>query len=234
MLQVVLGMMKYSLRLFIFYFLICCNCTLAQDDNFDALGETSVALNHKVSKNYTTNFTLRSRYFLHQNSFRYRQQQLDVFHYSTFNLNLSKKLGFGIYYRNRDWFNSGSDELRLSQQFNYTKQQQNVRFGHRLRLEQRIFDSFTDFRQRYRFTISFPLNGNSLETANTQFMASLEGLWIVSKNKAPLLDKRTTAKINWQLSQDLKLETGLEYRLESFNVHTKNYLFLLTGAVCRL
>ncbi|APY12766.1 hypothetical protein BWZ22_05105 [Seonamhaeicola sp. S2-3] len=227
-------MMKYSLGLLIFCFLICNDALLAQDDNFDALGETSAALNHKVSKNYTTNFTLRSRYFLHQNSFGYRQQQLDVFHYSTFNLNLSKKLGLGIYYRNRDWFNSGSDELRLSQQFNYTKQQQNIRFGHRIRLEQRIFDSFTDFRQRYRFSINFPLNGNSLENANTHFTASLEGLWIVSKNKAPLLDKRTTAKIGWQLSQDLKFETGLEYRLESFNVHTKNYLFLLTGAVCRL
>ena len=66
-----------------------------------ALGETAFSVNHNVSKNYSVNFTTRSRYFLYENNkIQYNQQQIDIFHFSTFKLNFSHDLSFGIYYRN--------------------------------------------------------------------------------------------------------------------------------------
>lgn len=176
----------------------------------------------------------RSRYFLHQDAFKYQQQQIDFFHFSTFNLNTANKLSIGFYYRNRDWSNSGSDELRFLKQLDFIKQKTSIRYRHRFRLEQRIFNNFTAFRQRYRFAVDFPLNGDAFNIGTTFFTGTLEGLFSLSKNRAPLVNKRTSAKIGWQLNSDLKLQTGLEYRFESFNINAKNYLFLLTSAVLKI
>lgn len=221
---------KSTLHLVIFLV----NFTVFSQDNFNILGESSVALNYNVSKNYSVNFALRSRYFLYQDTFTYKQQQLDFYHFSTFKLNYIHNLSFGIYYRNRDWFETGSDEWRFTQQFNYTKQQLGVRYGHRFRLEQRIFDNFTSFRQRYRFAIDFPLNGEKLNIGEPYLICSTESLLSISKLTKPLFDQRVTTQIGWQISEKLKLQTGLEYRLEGYNVIARNDLFVLSGAICKL
>ncbi|GAA4804282.1 hypothetical protein GCM10023330_08280 [Litoribaculum gwangyangense] len=204
-------------------------------ESFRALAETSIAINHKVSKNYNVNFATRSRSFLYRNqTLQYQQQQLDIFHFSTLVLDYSHDLSFGIYYRNRDIFDTGSDELRLTQQFNYKKQKLGVRFGHRFRSEQRFFNDRTVFRQRYRFTIDFPLNGEKLDIGELYFVSSLEGLLNLSKPDIPEIDQRTTVQIGWQLTENLKLQAGLEYRLESFNVEAQNNLFVLSSGILKI
>jgi hypothetical protein len=210
------------------------SCSVFSQDDFDVLGESSLSLNQNISKEYTMNFTFRSRYFLHKDAFQYKQQQVDFFHFSTFKLNFIHKLSFGVYYRNRDWFDTGSDELRFMEQFNYIKQRLGVRYGHRFRLEQRIFDGFTSFRQRYRFAVDFPLNGEKLDVGEAYFVGSTEALLSISKKRKPLLDQRFTTQIGWQINKDLKLQTGLEYRLESYNASSKNFLFVLSSVVCKL
>lgn len=214
--------------------LFAVNFIAFSQDNFNVLGESSVALNHNVSKNYSVNFAFRSRYFLHEDYVTYKQQQIDFFHFSTFKLNYVHNLSFGVYYRNRDWFETGSDELRFTQQFNYTKQQLGVRYGHRFRLEQRIFDSVTSFRQRYRFAVDFPLNGEKLNIGEPYLICSTESLLNVSKLIKPLFDQRVTTQIGWQINEKLKLQTGLEYRLEGYNAIARNGLFVLSGAICKL
>tara|TARA_R110001583_G_scaffold191206_1_gene356126 strand:- start:2265 stop:2945 length:681 start_codon:yes stop_codon:yes gene_type:complete len=226
--------MLYIKKLTPLFLLLLCFTANAQDD-FRALGESAFAVNHKVSKNYSVNFAMRSRYFLYRNAtFQYTQQQVDVFHFSTFKLNFSHDLSFGIYYRNRDLFETGSDELRFTQQFNYKKQKLGVRYGHRFRTEQRILDTRTIFRQRYRFAVDFPLNGEKLDIGEPYFVGSVEGLLSLSKISKPEVDQRTTAQIGWQLSETLKLQTGLEYRLEAFNTKGKNNVFVLTSAILKI
>jgi hypothetical protein len=226
--------MLYINKLIFLLWLFFCLTTNAQD-GFAALGESSFAVNHKVSKNYAVNFALRSRYFIFRNSsLEYNQQQIDVFHFSTFKLDINHDLSFGIYYRNRDVFETGSDELRFTQQFNYKKQKLGVRYGHRFRTEQRILDTKTIFRQRYRFAVDFPLNGEKLDIGEPYFIGAVEGLISLSKTDVSEIDHRTTAQIGWQLTESLKLQTGLEYRLEAFNIKAKNNLFVLSSAVLRI
>lgn len=200
-----------------------------------ALGETAFAINHNVSKNYSVNFATRSRYFLYQDeALQYNQQQMDIFHFSTFKLNYSHDLSFGVYYRNRNLFETGSNEVRFTQQFNYKKQKLGVRYGHRFRTEQRIQYTKTIFRQRYRFSLDFPLNGEKLDIGEPYFVAAFEGLLSLCEISKPEIDQRTTAQIGWQLSENLKLQTGLEHRFEAFNIKTQNLLFILTSAVLRI
>lgn len=203
--------------------------------SFSTLGESALSLNHKVSNVYNINFAFRSRYVLYNDDgLQYQQQQVDIFHFSTFKLNYYHKLSFGAYYRNRDWFETGSDETRFTEQYNYTKQTLGVRYGHRFRAEQRIINTNTIFRQRYRFAVDFPLNGEKLDIGEAYLVSSVEGLLSVSKPNKPETDIRISSHIGWQFNESLKLQTGLEHRLEAFNLKAKNSVFILTTAVLKI
>ncbi|WP_246454685.1 DUF2490 domain-containing protein [Hyunsoonleella aquatilis] len=226
--------MHYIKSLYVFGLCFLCFYTEAQS-NFSSLGESAISLNHSVSKIYSVNFAFRSRYVLYNDDgFQYLQQQVDAYHFSTFKLDYYHKLSFGIYYRNRDWFDTGSDETRLTQQYNYTKQTLGVRYGHRIRAEQRILDTKTIFRQRYRFAVDFPLNGEKLDIGETYLVSAIEGLLSLSKPDNPETDIRVSSQIGWQMNEALKLQLGLEHRWEALNLVAKHNLFVLTGAVLKI
>lgn len=209
--------------------------SLKAQSNFYSLGESALPLNHKVSNTYSVNFAIRSLYVLHSDgNLQYQRQQFDIYHFSTFKLDYYHKLSFGVYYRNRGWFETGSDETRLTQQYSYTKQALGVRYGHRFRAEQRILDTKTISRQHYRFAVDFPLNGEKLDIGETYLASAVEGLLSLSKPDKPETDVRITTQIGWQINESLKLQTGLEHRLEAFNLKAKNYLFVLTSAVLKI
>jgi hypothetical protein len=204
-------------------------------NEFASLGETAFAVNHKFSDSYSGNFALRSRYFIFQNErFNFNNRQLDLVHFSTYHLDYRRSLSFGIQYRFREIIDGNSDELRLTQQFNTTKRPQAVRFGHRFRTEERIFKDFTIFRTRYRFAVDLPLNGARLDVGEAYFIASLEGLLSLGTQQKPEIDQRTTAHIGYLFSEALKLQLGLEYRLEAFNIMTEELLFVYTSAILKL
>lgn len=130
--------MCYIKKLIGFIALFSCFVVKAQN-NFETLGESQFAINHNVSKQYSVNVALKSRYYLYKDaSFGFEQRQLDVVHFSTFKLNYKYHISFGLQYRNRDVFSDSSNEFRTTQQFNYLKQRFGVRYGHRFRTEQRF------------------------------------------------------------------------------------------------
>lgn len=216
-------------------FLVLASIKSNSQDSFESSGESSIAFNHDISNNYALNFSIKSRYFLYQDeSFQFNQQQLDFVHFSTFKLNINHAISLGIQYRNRELFHMGTEEIRFTQQFNYKKQKLGVRYGHRFRSEQRILNNFTIYRQRYRFAVDFPLNGEKLDIGEAYFVGSLEALLSLSKANAPETDHRTTLQIGWQLNQVLKLQTGLEHRMETYNIKTQHRLFMLTSAIFKI
>jgi hypothetical protein len=218
----------------IIFIIISCSITHAQN-HFENFGESAFALNHSVSQKYKVNFALRSRYYLFkQGSILYKQRQIDIFHFSTLKLNYHHDLSLGAYYGSRGVFDEGSNEIRFTQQFNYKHQKLSFRYGHRFRAEQRILETRTVFRQRYRFSIDFPLNGEKLNIGEPYLITAVEGLLSLSKNRKPEIDQRTTVQIGFQLSENLKLQTGLDCRLEAINISTNKLLFLLTSAILEI
>lgn len=204
-------------------------------DNFTSFGESGLTLNHKVSDYYSINFSARARYFLYQDSeFTFENRQLDFVHFSTYKVDYNNSISFGIQYRQRENFDDGSNEVRLTQQYNYTKQKFALRFGHRFRFEQRFLDDLTIFRSRYRFVLDFPLDGEKLDIGEPYLITSMEALLSLVKDEKPETDHRTTVQLGWQISKKLKIQTGLEYRFEAFNLETQHVLFVLTSVVLRL
>ncbi|MCB0398813.1 MAG: DUF2490 domain-containing protein [Winogradskyella sp.] len=203
--------------------------------NFEGLGETGFDINTDVSSNYKVNFAIRSRYYLYQDKdFNFENRQLDFVHFSTLSLDYNHSVSLGIQYRIRESIDGGSNELRLTQQFNYTKKREALRFGHRVRFEQRILENFTILRTRYRFALDFPLNGEKLDIGEAYLIGSMEALISHNKNLKPELDHRTTAHIGWLISDKLKIQFGMEYRFEAFNLNTEEKLFLLTSAILKI
>lgn len=204
-------------------------------NDFETLGESGLALNHKVNLDYGINFAIRSRYYLYKDdTYAFESRQLDFVHFSTLNLNYNHSLSLGIQYRLRESINGGSNELRITQQFNITKKQLALRFGHRVRFEQRILNNFTILRSRYRFALDFPLTGEKLDIGESYIITSMEALLSKSKKTKPEMDHRTTAYIGWLISERIKLQFGLEYRFEAFNIQTEEKLFLLTSFIIKV
>lgn len=227
--------MSYIKNSFIYLvFITGLNFLYAQSD-FESLGETSFAVNTNVANNYTINFAINSRYYLYQDeAINFENRQLDFIHFSTFGLDYNHSISLGLQYRLRESIDGESNELRLTQQFNNTQRHEAMRFGHRIRLEQRFFENLTIIRSRYRFAIDFPLNGTNLNIGEAYLVNAMEALLSHSKKLKPELGYRATAQIGWLVSAALKLQLGLEYRLEAFNLDTEQKLFLLTSAVLKI
>ncbi|WP_299524842.1 DUF2490 domain-containing protein [Winogradskyella sp.] len=221
---------------YLLYALVCfAGLQSYAQSNFEGLGESGFALNKRLSSHYKFNFAVRSRYYLYQDdALNFENRQLDFVHFSTLNLDYNHALSLGVQYRLRATIDGESDELRFTQQFNYTKKNHALRFGHRVRFEQRILDELTIFRSRYRFAVDFPLNGEKLDVGEGYLISSIEGLLSISKRIKPELDYRTTTHIGWLVSEALKLQFGLEYRFEAFNIDTEEKLFLLTSAILKI
>jgi hypothetical protein len=209
--------------------------TLFSQSDFEGLGETDFSFNTDVNDYYKLNFSVRSRYYLYQEeNFDFENRQLDFVHFSTLSIDHNRSVSLGIQYRIRESIDGGSNELRLTQQYNYTKKNEALRFGHRARLEQRIFSDKTIIRSRYRFTLDFPLNGQKLDIGEAYIINSMEGLLSIGKNEKPELDHRTTLHLGLLVSEHLKIQFGLEYRFEAFNLNTEQKLFFLSSAILKI
>lgn len=218
--------------IFGFFFL---GLTIKAQEGFVILHEPEFSLNHKFSDNYKANLGFAARHFVFKkNDIFFKNRQVQVSHFSTWSLSYNNSISFGIMYRNREWFDDSNNELRLTQQFNYTKQQNSIRFGHRFRNEQRIFNHSTIHRLRYRFALDAPLQGEKLDLGETYIVANTEFLLSLNASEKPAIDNRITSQIGWQTSEHLKLQIGLQYRFESFNLDTQNILLVLTSVVLKI
>ncbi|WP_237701015.1 DUF2490 domain-containing protein [Lacinutrix sp. 5H-3-7-4] len=202
---------------------------------FSALGEHNLSINHKVSGIYKYNFSVSTRHYIYNNEATNAHiRQLDFKHFSTYSLSLDNSISLGLQYRNRDWFEHPNNEIRITQQFNTITRLRALRFGHRFRAEQRITNPKTTHRFRYRFAVDFPLNGEQLNIGEAYIVATNEALYSVARATKPELDYRITTQLGWLYSKNLKLQFGLEYRFEGFNIEKNQKLHVLTSGVIKI
>ncbi|MGB3151843.1 MAG: DUF2490 domain-containing protein [Maribacter sp.] len=210
--------------------------TAQAQENLTSYWQPQTSLNYKVSKNYSHNFALAKRTYLFQEEeFQFSVRQLDLSHFSNLKIRDNQSIDFGVQYRFREVFeDDGSNELRFTQQYNITRRYRSLRFGDRVRTEQRITPSRTIHRFRYRLALDFPLQGVQLDVGESYVVFSTESLLSVAKAAKPEYDQRITAQIGWLLSEKTKLQLGSEYRFENYTQNTENVFFLLTGLILSL
>ena len=205
-------------------------------DNLTGYWQPQIGVNYKVSNNYSHNFSLAKRTFILRDSdTEFTIRQLDLAHFSNLKIRSNQSVGIGIQYRFRGLFDdTAENELRLIQQYNITKSNRGLRFGNRFRSEQRITNSLTIHRFRYRFALDFPLQGQSLDIGETYLVLSTESLLSVAKASLPEYDQRITANLGWVLDEKTKLQVGTEYRAENYTNETEHVFFFLTTLVLSL
>lgn len=210
--------------------------TLKAQDNWTGYWQPQLALNYKVTANYSHNFSLAKRTYLYQDSaLDFEIRQLDFVHFSKLKISDNQSLGLGLQYRFRENFEQDKEnELRITQQYNITHKARVLRFGHRLRTEQRITASATIHRFRYRFALDLPLQGVELDIGESYLVLTTESLLSAGKATRPEYDQRITAQLGWLISEKTKFQLGAEYRAENYNAVTENVAFLITNLVLSL
>ncbi|WP_046756348.1 DUF2490 domain-containing protein [Kordia jejudonensis] len=228
-------MITFYIRFCIAFAIVLCSYSASAQNDFITFFEPSFAVNHKVNGSYKINFSTVSRNYIYRDEeFEFTTRQLQFVHFSTYSLNSNHSLSAGIMYRFRENFEDSSNELRLTQQYNYAYRPNVIRFGHRIRSEQRITTENTVHRFRYRFTIDFPLQGDKLDVGEPYLVTNFESLLSVAKAELPQIDQRFTTQIGWQWTKNLKFQTGLEYRFEDYNNDTREILFVLTSVILKI
>lgn len=209
--------------LFFPFFLIC-------QENFTTFFQPQIAVNYDAGSFYSHNFSIENRNYLIENGNTNLQvRHLHLAHFSSLQLRENQSIALGIQYRFQEWFDDGTNELRLTQQFNSTKRPMVVRYGHRLRSEQRITQKSTVHRLRYRFSLDLPLQGEKLDVGETYMVANLESLLSVTRSQKPSYDKRLTLNLGWLLQSETKFQFGVEYRTEDFTNELEHVLFFLSS-----
>ena len=213
--------------------LLLLGSTLYGQDRFTLFWEPQLAINYGVATNYSHNFTLAKRSYLYREGLgRFQVRQLELSHFSKLSLSDLVDLGIGFQYRIRDNFEPDSEnEFRITEQFNLLRRGGSLRLGHRVRAEQRIRPSRTIHRFRYRLAADTPLNGTRLDIGESYLVGSVESLYSLGKKQKPEWDQRIELTLGWLVAHELKLETGLEYRLESINQTLGHTLLLNSGLV---
>lgn len=208
---------------------------LNAQDRIVVFNENEIALRHNFNKSYGINFELSNRAFLYSdNDVLYKMRQIEIGHFSTLNLDLRQSIAFGLMYRNRDMFENSSNEIRFTQQYNRKSLFKTLRFGHRLRSEQRFYDNFTAFRFRYRVAIDIPLQGLKLDVGETYVVVSNEGLLLTAKPTKPEFEYRFSSSIGVLLSEDFNFQFGVELRLDKINIKTQESVFLSTSVELKI
>lgn len=218
-----------------FLIFFCSVFSVHAQNDFTTFFEPSFAINHDVSDSYKVNFaTVARNYVYRDDASEFTVRHLQLVHFSTWSFNSNHSVSAGVMYRFRENFDDRSNELRFTQQYNYAYRPNIVRFGHRIRTEQRITTNATVHRFRYRFTIDLPLSGEKLDIGEPYFVANAESLLSVTKTETPQIDQRFATQIGWQWTKNVKFQTGLEYRFEDYNTTTREILFVLTSLILKI
>ena len=205
--------------------------TVFPQDELTAFWQPQVAINYQVVDDYSHNFTLANRNFIYsEDAVDLSVRQLDLSHFSKLKIRDNQSLSLGLLWRNSKIFNEDRvDEYRITEQYNITLTPLVVRFGHRLRAEQRISSVRTIHRFRYRFAIDFPLAGEKLDVGESYALASIESLLSVARTAQAAYDLRLRGGWGWRLSPKSNLQMTLEYRLLNYTRMVDHVLLLETA-----
>lgn len=182
------------------------------------------ALNSKISQS----FAIENRNFAYaHNEFDLRFKHFEFAHFSKYKFKEQHQIGLGISYR----FESDKEkenELRLMQQYEWKAEKQSL-VKHRIRTEQRIYDSLTKYRLRYQTGLSFPT-----KKICDEFNIGNEIMMEISKARKPDYEERIITSAGWDLSESSLIEIGAQYRLSDFTNNLSHNVFLTAALTIKI
>ncbi len=191
--------------------------------NFTGFFMPTATVNHTLSKKITQSFELENRSFIYQDDkLDFKVKHFELGYLSKYSLKTNRQLGFGIRYR-AEAESGKENELRLTQQYEWKKDNASI-LKHRIRVEERIYDSIIKLRFRYKTGLNI-----KTEVFCDQIYIANELVLTVANANKPRYEDRFYVEAGWKLSPKSKLMLGTQYRLEDFTHTAHHNLFLTTG-----
>lgn len=175
-------------------------------------------LNKKLENNWKLNFKTESRQSLKSGVFNENQAAGYEYLLTDFALVASKKILFNSSLAGGYLLRVEGDETahRLIQQFVVTRKIVATRFAFRLATDQTFSASEApEFRVRFRVAAELPLSGLSIDEREFYFKINHEYLNAFQDSEYDL-EIRFVPVLGYEISDTLKLESGLDYRINSF------------------
>jgi hypothetical protein len=178
----------------------------------------SLNMNKKVDEKWSMNTKVESRVIYKSVNpqgdiiKKYSHELSDLTFIMSRSIGLSSRISAGYMLR----LEEGEIQQRFIQQYTLIQTKNGYRLAHRIVTDQTISPSEKpEYRARYRVSAEIPLNGKSLDTKEFYVRANNEYLNSV-QNKQYDLEIRLVPLLGYVFSDKIKLEAGLDYRLNSF------------------
>lgn len=178
----------------------------------------SLNIHNKLQNEWAINFKMESRQLLQSKSFDGEVEKGFEYILSDFSLMATKTVGLntrissGYLVR----FREGQVVHRLIQQFAVVRRMAGFRLSHRLVSDQTFAATESaNYRLRYRLASELPLNGQSADSKEFYLKISNEYLNSLQAQEYDL-EIRFVPMIGYGITDNHKVEVGLDYRLNSF------------------
>ena len=218
-----------SKNLVLFVFLAFMAFSTKAQDNFSSFLEPEISVNWNRPNRWSFNFAFGNRDILYENEeTQFTVQHVEVTHFTSYEVGFYGKVSLGLRYRFREMFDdSNHNEVRIIQQYARERNYNRIAMAHRFRLEERLRDR-TTFRNRYRLSVEFPLNGDRVDKNEFFLVTETEALWSLGKYEIPSFEQRFRVSLGQAISKDAKLQLGTEYRLDDYTNDTAGEFFIYT------
>lgn len=178
----------------------------------------AVNLNNKFKNDWSFNTKIESRQRLQSGDFsggadkEYQYVLTDISLIAGRKVGLNSRIGGGYLIRIAE----GEQMHRFIQQYIIVQKKSGYRLAHRFLTDQTFSEKEAPvFRLRYRITSEIPLNGESVDP--TEFYLKLNNEYVNSVQEADYdLEIRLVPLLGYGISDDHKIELGLDYRINSF------------------
>lgn len=121
-------------------------------------------------------------------------------------------------------------EHRVTQQIAILHRTEVIRLASRIRSEQRFINQNYIQRWRFRFSIDFPLSGETLDAKEFYFLASNEILYEMTTIYRNRWGNRLTSGLGYLFGDVTKVQMSFTFRSDNFTRDNQNRLFIETAA----
>ena len=183
--------------------------------------------NKKLPEDWSLNTKIEGRYLFESGEVsgdvkeKGKYLQTDISMVAAKKVGLNSKIGGGYMVRIKD------KDLyhRITQQFNIVQKLTSLRLAHRFVTDQTFSENEKpEFRFRYRISTELPLDGTSVDHGEWYLKISNEYLYKIQDSDSEM-EMRLVPLLGYDISENLKWETGLDYRINPAFSHPKRDSF---------
>ena len=206
-------------------------CTEAQAQSTFQLGVLpAINFNKKLKNDWSLNARIESRVLLQRGEINGEVDRGLDYVLTDFSLIAAKKIGLnsriagGYLIR----FEEGEIQHRFIQQYTIVQKLSGFRLAHRFVTDQTFSPLEAPvFRLRYRLTSEIPLNGESVDPGELYLRINNEYLNSVQGGEYDL-EIRLVPLLGYEINNRFKVESGLDYRVNSFLVSKTRHSYWMT------